>query len=187
MNTQINIFTGHFTDNIEKKNPGVSFGAVIVRDSEVITSDEFSLTDSYLTLWLKSVLGILKQLEEVSVQRKLVPNLEMSVQVFAAHKNVIAISRKLQDIFDELKRHKTDVTKLLHVKLRRANRSFYDYHDTMVEIVTTLLAIHANTSTFRFQFASLPKTNPHMRTAQQHAEIVHGEANQASNVTSLFK
>ena len=186
MKTNIDVFTGHYTDNVNKVRKGVSFGAVIERDGRVMLEDKYSIEGTYMTIWLDGVLSILKQLEEVSKQRKLVADLDLTVRVYMCHKNVYQIARKMQDVFDELKVMDCDVTALLARKMHRKNRSKYDYHDTLIEIVTTLLTINRNAA-FDFRFNALPPSHKSMRTAQQHADIVHEAANAQPNVVRMFR
>lgn len=77
----------------------------------------------------------------------------------------------MQSIFDQLKEYDEDAWDVLDIKLRRANRQRYEYHNDMATVVRSLLSLNKICTKLNFKFmVSSPRKHPHMSIAYQKAE-----------------
>lgn len=163
-----NIHTGHHADSKQKEMKGAAFGAVIEQGGVKIRKTLTSLEDTYMTIWLKGIVMVLKQIEKEA--RRSEEGATINVNVFFWHSNIQAIAAKMSSIFKDLKEFQDDVDRLLDRKLARKNRTRYDHHDDQKAIISTLLSIH-KMRTLHVKFKPTPPHGADMGIAYQEAQM----------------
>lgn len=168
----IDMYTGVFTDNIDKKKPGAAFGAVMVNKHRVATTSNYDPASTYLQIWMKN---IAEQLDAIA--KSPLTDTEVTMFVHTWTPNINKMCVKMQSVFDQLKSYDEDAWDVLDIKLRRANRQRYEYHNDMVTIVKSLLVLNRRPNTkFSFQFVvTSPRKQQHMGVAYQKAELAHNQ------------
>jgi hypothetical protein len=182
----ISIYTSHLTDGIDKQRRGAVFAALIDRRGVKYEQTLYGQDDTYMTIWLKGVLQVLTTFKDVGPKDKQVKEEGLLLRIHSTHKNIYAISKKIESVFNELRTFNDVKAALIDRKMRKSNRGLYPYHDTLVSIVQTLLAIDG---LIRFDFAFHPvhPRHPSMRSVHQIADIALDEATQQqpSNVIPI--
>lgn len=166
MTTIINLYTGLYSDNINKEVPGTAFGVIMVTGSDSSHRSAYDASSTYMNVWMENIACLLSRLAE---QSALPESLSLFTHVW--NNNVHIMCKKLQSIFNELRDHDPSLWVVLDLKLRRKNKSYYEYHDAMKRIVTALLTINKRVKTFNVYFnATHPANCGDMRLAQNLAE-----------------
>lgn len=161
----IDIYTGVFTDNIEKKRSGSAFGAVLVGKGGNSSSGVYNPNMTYMQIWMTE---IATYISEIPVDHLSYDSLTLFVHTWTP--NINKMCAKMQSIFNQMKDLNEDAWDVLDVKLRRANRQRYEYHAEMRQIVRSLLQLNRRTK-LNFQFkVSAPRKFPLMGIAYQKAE-----------------
>lgn len=182
---KLDIYTAHHTDN----KHGASFNAVITVDGN-IDDKQFNLygaDDTYQTIFIKGTgetLAFLKNLPFVQ---------DLHITLHTAHSNITKLMKRIEDVFDNVRKYNnvgtSQIRQLIDMKLRRGNRSKFDQHEELVEIVMSLMAFHYKyASNFSFRVLNTYK-HEQMRDAYQWAKINHenqvAQAGSDSNVIQL--
>lgn len=166
MNQCIDIYTGVYADNIDKKKPGAAFGAVCVGKGGNSSTSSYDPNMSYMQIWMTEIAALLS---EIPVDHLSYDSLYLMIHTWTP--NINKMCKKMQSIFDQLKELNEDAWDVLDIKLRRANRSRYEYHAEMKKIVRSLLLLNRRIKlTFSFKVSS-PRHHPHMGIAYQKAEV----------------
>lgn len=166
MTTIINLYTGLYSDNINKKVPGTAFGAIMVTGSDSNHRAKYDPSSTYMTVWMNNIAQLFEKIAEQ-------PTLPESISLFTHvwNNNVHTMCKKLLSIFTELKDHDPSLWMVIDLKLRRKNKSYYEYHDEMKRILIALLTINKRINTFTVYFnATHPVNCGDMRLAQNLAE-----------------
>lgn len=162
----INLYTGMFSDNINKEKQGTAISVILMCGSESKHMTKYDPTQTYMPLWMDTIAHMLEQVAEQAT----LPS-TLSVFVHMWNNNVHTMCKKLFSIYNELNSHDQTFWSVLPLKLRRKNKSYYEYHDAMMRIVTSLLIINQRVDNFMVHFnATMPYHCGDMRTAQQLAE-----------------
>lgn len=163
----INIYTGLYSDNINKEIPGTAFGAIMSAGGESKHTSTYDPNATYMVLWMDNMASLL---EKIADQCTLHESITLFTHVW--NNNVHIMCKKLLSIFNELKDHEPTLWKVLDLKLRRKNKSYYEYHVSMKRIVIALLTINRRIKTFTVYFnATHPFNCGDMRLAQNLAEL----------------
>lgn len=166
MTTIINLYTGLYSDNINKQIPGTAFGALMVTGSDSSHKSAYDTKATYMTMWMSNIAQLLERIAE---QSALPESLSLFTHVW--NNNVHTMCKKLLSIYNELKEHNPSLWVVLDLKLRRKNKSYYEYHNEMKRIVLALLTINKRVKTFNVYFnATHPANCGDMRLAQNLAE-----------------
>lgn len=166
MTTIINLYTGLYSDNINKQIPGTAFGALMVTGSESKHKSAYDANSTYMTVWMENIAQLLERIAEQSALPE-----SLSIFTHVWNNNVHTMCKKLLSIYNELKDHDSSLWVVLDLKLRRKNKSYYEYHDKMKRIVIALLTINKRVKTFNVYFnATHPFNCGDMRLAQNLAE-----------------
>ena len=118
MATIINLYTGIYSDNINKTIPGTAFGAIMATGSDSSHRTAYDPSATYMTVWMENIAQLFERLADQST-------LPESITLFTHvwNNNVHIMCKKLLSIFNELKDHDPSLWVVLDLKLRRKNKS----------------------------------------------------------------
>lgn len=165
---KFDVFTGHYTDSINKAIPGCAFGVSVEKDGKKKLMSTYYPEDTYMTAWLKGVIRFFANLNKM-IDTGIFTGDALFVNVYMFHKNVTPIAKKIGKVYWDLRSYVSEVEHMIGIKMRKANKSLYAYHDLLVQLVTLLLEINTKVD-LNVRFDALQPTNSNMRTAQQEAE-----------------
>lgn len=168
----LDIYTGHYTDN---KN-GASFNSIISIDGQ-IDDKQFNLygeSDTYQTIYITGCLTTLNFLTTLTFPQA------PTFALHSVHNNTSKLMKRIEDVFNNVRKYNaispSQIREVIDLKMRRSNRSKFDNHDQIVDIVMSLMTLHYKYS-HSFKFAAV-QTFKHeqMRDALQFATLHHTKA-----------
>lgn len=174
MKQVIDIYTGTFSDNIDKKIKGTGFAAICKGKHGSATVTAYNEELSYMELWMKEMASILGQFQFDVTQ---FDGCVIAIHTWTPNLNLMC--KKLHSIYNELKSYDEDMWDVVTLKLRRKNRSKYPYHDDAVSIVLSLLRINQTMPLNVLFLVTAPKKQPVMGLAYQKAEVALNDGHSA--------
>lgn len=163
----IDIYTACYADNKEKKYKGVGFGAVVVTKTKRRTFSEFSNDSTYLEIWMDEVATLLESL----IGNGVVHDFEsVALGIHTYEMNTGKVMQKIKKVYEQLRQYDSESWDVVDLKLRRANKPYYPYHDAMVRIVKVMLQYDKSIPLTLILFTKKLKGVPEMTLALQHAE-----------------
>lgn len=162
----IDIYTAVHSDNINKQKPGSAFGAVCVGKVNTQTRAAYDEDKTYLPMWMASMSVIIGSIANGSLGYE-----SVTLLIHTWTPNINKMCKKLQSIFEQLKDLDEEAWDVVEIKLRRSNRTKYEYHDDMAAILLHLLHLNKHVPT-QVQFCiTSPKKATQMSVAHQKAEL----------------
>lgn len=163
----IDIFTAVYTDNKEKKYKGTGYGAIVVTKTKRRSFSEYNPNTTYLQMWMEETSSLLEQL----IGGDTIHDFEsLVIGLHTYESNTGRILEKIKKVFVQMKDYEEDSWDVVELKLRRSNKTYYPYHDAMVQIVFLLLNYNKHTPVQLVLFTQKKKNIPEMTLALQKAE-----------------
>lgn len=169
----IDIYTACYADNKEKKLKGTGFGALIVTKTKKQTISGHSDTLSYLDLWMEEMATVIEGLLGTGVVHTFE---SVALAIHTYEMNTGKVLQKLKKVYDEVKQYGPDSWDIVELKLRRANKTYYPYHNAMLRIVMTMLQYNVTIPLNVILFTKKVKGNDQMTIALQKAEAALNRA-----------
>lgn len=164
--TTITYSTGTYSDNTTKQVPGAAFALMAHGNGKhSVKHKVYDAEGTYMSVWMSGVADQLERIVEVCDE---IDDLKLNIVYW--NSNIDKIIAKVYGVFSDIKGSTTLNDKLLTLKLRKANKQLYSYHDDMVRIVKALYAIH-NATTFVVSFTPRNPTGE-FGLAQQEAQLM---------------
>lgn len=176
---QFNLYTAHYTDNDETRL--VAHAMVVDQEGVLKIRRQHSDTMSYMDIRLDALVQFFERVKQVVANGFIGDVPTIDVTIHGCNSNFNQLAAKIGKVYRDLKTFEEDVSDVLELKLRRANRSKYTHHDLQFKLVSLMLQIN-RTAQLDVKFKPCSSKLSHMGVALQAAQAHLIKCQAATNI-----